>query len=272
MTYATYPSLRDRVVLVTGAAAGSAPPSSSTSPPRARAWPSSTSTAPPASACARRSPRAAATGRSSCTAICATSPPSARRSPRCADGSGPSGCSSTTRPTTSATRWTRSRPSTGTIGSRSTCGTSSSRPRPVYPDMAAAGGGAIVNLGSTSWMVGQGGMPGYTAAEVGGRRADARPRARPRPAWDPRHVRRAGVDHDRAADQALAHAGVGGRAAPPRSASSGSSCPADIARADPVLRGRRQRGVHGAELRRRTAADLIGADAGRAAAGAPGPR
>src|SRR5262245_3595201 len=35
----------------------------------------------------------------------------------------------------------------------------------VYPDMAAAGGGAIVNLGSTSWMVGQGGMPGYTAAK-----------------------------------------------------------------------------------------------------------
>jgi NAD(P)-dependent dehydrogenase (short-subunit alcohol dehydrogenase family) len=35
----------------------------------------------------------------------------------------------------------------------------------VYPDMAADGGGAIVNLGSTSWMVGQGGMPGYTAAK-----------------------------------------------------------------------------------------------------------
>ena len=35
----------------------------------------------------------------------------------------------------------------------------------VYPDMAALGGGAIVNLGSTSWMVGQGGMPGYTAAK-----------------------------------------------------------------------------------------------------------
>jgi D-xylose 1-dehydrogenase len=35
----------------------------------------------------------------------------------------------------------------------------------VYPDMATAGGGAIVNLGSTSWMVGQGGMPGYTAAK-----------------------------------------------------------------------------------------------------------
>jgi NAD(P)-dependent dehydrogenase (short-subunit alcohol dehydrogenase family) len=35
----------------------------------------------------------------------------------------------------------------------------------VYPDMAAAGGGAIVNLGSTSCMAGQGGMPGYTAAK-----------------------------------------------------------------------------------------------------------
>jgi len=35
----------------------------------------------------------------------------------------------------------------------------------VYPDMAAAGGGSIVNLGSTSWVVGQGGMPGYTSAK-----------------------------------------------------------------------------------------------------------
>lgn len=35
----------------------------------------------------------------------------------------------------------------------------------VYPDMAAAGGGAIINLGSTSWMAGQGGMPGYTTAK-----------------------------------------------------------------------------------------------------------
>jgi len=37
----------------------------------------------------------------------------------------------------------------------------------VYPDMVAAGGGAIVNLGSTSWMAGQGGMPGYTSAKSG---------------------------------------------------------------------------------------------------------
>ena len=77
----------------------------------------------------------------------------------------------------------------------------------VYPDMAAAGGGAIVNLGSTSWMVGQGGMPGLHGGQVGGRRADARARARPGPAQHPGHVRRARLDHDRAAAQALAHPG-----------------------------------------------------------------
>jgi NAD(P)-dependent dehydrogenase (short-subunit alcohol dehydrogenase family) len=31
--------------------------------------------------------------------------------------------------------------------------------------MAAAGGGSIVNLGSTSWVIGQGGMPAYTTAK-----------------------------------------------------------------------------------------------------------
>jgi D-xylose 1-dehydrogenase len=35
----------------------------------------------------------------------------------------------------------------------------------VLPDMQAAGGGAIVNFGSVSWMVGQGGMVVYTAAK-----------------------------------------------------------------------------------------------------------
>jgi len=35
----------------------------------------------------------------------------------------------------------------------------------VLPDMKAAGGGAIVNFGSVSWMVGQGGMAVYTAAK-----------------------------------------------------------------------------------------------------------
>jgi NAD(P)-dependent dehydrogenase (short-subunit alcohol dehydrogenase family) len=37
----------------------------------------------------------------------------------------------------------------------------------VAPDMAAAGGGAIVNLGSTSWMTAQGGMPAYLSAKSG---------------------------------------------------------------------------------------------------------
>lgn len=35
----------------------------------------------------------------------------------------------------------------------------------VIPMMRQAGGGVILNMGSTSWMVGQGGMPGYTAAK-----------------------------------------------------------------------------------------------------------
>jgi D-xylose 1-dehydrogenase len=35
----------------------------------------------------------------------------------------------------------------------------------VAPDMTAAGGGSIVNLGSTSWMIGQGGMPAYLTAK-----------------------------------------------------------------------------------------------------------
>ena len=35
----------------------------------------------------------------------------------------------------------------------------------VLPDMKAAQSGAIINFGSTSWMVGQGGMAAYTAAK-----------------------------------------------------------------------------------------------------------
>ena len=36
----------------------------------------------------------------------------------------------------------------------------------VVPGMAAAGGGSIVNFGSTSWLVGQGGMPAYLSAKA----------------------------------------------------------------------------------------------------------
>lgn len=35
----------------------------------------------------------------------------------------------------------------------------------VHKGMAEAGGGAIVNIGSVTWLVGQGGMPGYSAAK-----------------------------------------------------------------------------------------------------------
>ena len=35
----------------------------------------------------------------------------------------------------------------------------------VYPAMAEAGGGSIVNIGSVSWVIGQGGMPCYTTAK-----------------------------------------------------------------------------------------------------------
>ncbi len=35
----------------------------------------------------------------------------------------------------------------------------------VAPDMKAAGGGAIINMGSISWQIGQGGMPAYSASK-----------------------------------------------------------------------------------------------------------
>jgi D-xylose 1-dehydrogenase len=35
----------------------------------------------------------------------------------------------------------------------------------VYPMMKQAGGGSVINMGSTSWMAGQGGMAAYTAAK-----------------------------------------------------------------------------------------------------------
>ncbi|HET9147061.1 MAG TPA: SDR family oxidoreductase [Acetobacteraceae bacterium] len=37
----------------------------------------------------------------------------------------------------------------------------------IIPMMRKAGGGAIVNMGSTSWHVGQGGMPAYVTAKAG---------------------------------------------------------------------------------------------------------
>lgn len=36
----------------------------------------------------------------------------------------------------------------------------------VHHGMAEAGGGSIVNMGSVTWVIGQGGMPGYSAAKA----------------------------------------------------------------------------------------------------------
>lgn len=36
----------------------------------------------------------------------------------------------------------------------------------VHKDMAAAGGGSIVNMGSITWLIGQGGMPIYSASKA----------------------------------------------------------------------------------------------------------
>ena len=35
----------------------------------------------------------------------------------------------------------------------------------TYKDMKVLGKGSVVNIGSFSWMLGQGGMPGYTTAK-----------------------------------------------------------------------------------------------------------
>jgi NAD(P)-dependent dehydrogenase (short-subunit alcohol dehydrogenase family) len=37
----------------------------------------------------------------------------------------------------------------------------------VYPGMKAAGGGSIINMGSTSWLLGIGNMPAYVSAKAG---------------------------------------------------------------------------------------------------------
>ena len=72
--------------------------------------------------------------------------------------------------------------------------------RAVHPLMKAAGGGSIINFGSTSWMIGQGGMPGYTAAK-----AAIMGLTRALPATSdgqhPGQLDRARLDHDRAPDQ-----------------------------------------------------------------------
>ena len=66
----------------------------------------------------------------------------------------------------------------------------------VAPDMRALGGGSIINLGSISWMIKEGGMPVYTtskAAIQGLTRSLARS---PRSARHPCEHAGAGLGHD----------------------------------------------------------------------------
>ena len=77
----------------------------------------------------------------------------------------------------------------------------------VYPDMKAAQNGAIVNFGSSAWMVGRP-QPDDLFDRQGRRaRVDPLARARVRPRQHPGQLRRAGLDHDAAPDRAVAHAG-----------------------------------------------------------------
>ena len=62
------------------------------------------------------------------------------------------------------TRWRSPRP-IGTGGWRSNLKHQFFAAQAVLPDMKARGRGAIVNLGSTSWILGQGGMAAYTACK-----------------------------------------------------------------------------------------------------------
>ena len=57
--------------------------------------------------------------------------------------------------------------SSGTIASRSTSSTTSSRSRPWRRGWRAAGGGSVVNMGSVSWMRGRPNLVGYTTAKAG---------------------------------------------------------------------------------------------------------
>ena len=74
----------------------------------------------------------------------------------------------------------------------------------VHPMMTAAGGGSIVNFGSVSWMIGQGGMPAYTTAKTAVMGLTRGARARLRAGQHPGQLDRARLDHDRAPDQPVA--------------------------------------------------------------------
>ena len=117
----------------------------------------------------------------------------------------------------------------------------------VAPMMRAAGGGSIINFGSMSWHALQGGMPAYTTAKAGGGGADARHGARSRAGQHPGEHGDPRLDHDRAADHAVADAGGRGEpdaGAVPEAEAGAGGCDADGA----VAGLRRQPDVHRAAV------------------------
>ena len=77
----------------------------------------------------------------------------------------------------------------------------------VLPDMEKAGGGSIINMGSTSYMVSDDSFAAYKTAKSAVGRPHPRAGARARAEEHPRQLPRAGLDHDPAPDRPLADAG-----------------------------------------------------------------
>ena len=102
----------------------------------------------------------------------------------------------------------------------------------VLPDMEQAGGGSIINFGSTSYMVSDDSFAAYKTAKSAVGRPHPGACARSRAAQHPRQLPRAGLDHDPAPDRSLADPGQRGRTdAPPM-----RQAPARARRISPTLR------------------------------------
>ncbi len=103
--------------------------------------------------------------RCSCEPTSATWPNSKPRSTSCANAWGRSPCCSTTRPTTERHKIEATTSESWDAGIAVNLKHQFFAAKKVSGDMKAAGGGSIVNFGSVSWKLKQGGMPVYTTAK-----------------------------------------------------------------------------------------------------------
>ena len=125
-------------------------------------------------------------------------------------------CSSTMPAMTTATAPRTSRRPIGTTAWRSTCKHQFFAAQAVRPQMRDSGGGSIINFGSITWLVGDPDCIAYVTAKsaINGMTRGARPRVRP--GAHPGQLRHARLGHDQAPGRPLADAG--GRAADRRAA------------------------------------------------------